>query len=109
MKTLTLRKEICTCDKTCSILFDGRKVVGISWVQATLPKCWKKGSDFLVIRADRAEADAELAYELASQAVLLNLETNQMKGESQCRVPNVPHKNHKDSLNLTSLTPQMAL
>jgi hypothetical protein len=68
MKTLTLRKEICSCDKSCSTLFDGRKVVATSWAKETLPKCWKK-NDLLVIRVDRLEAHADFAEELAYQAI----------------------------------------
>jgi hypothetical protein len=67
MKTLTLRKEICNCSATCSTTFDGRKVVSTSWVKDTLPKCWKKGSDLLVIRVDRSEVLAEVAMEQAYQ------------------------------------------
>lgn len=64
-KTITLRKEVCLCSTSCSTLFDGRKVVSTSWAQNTLPKCWKKGSDLLVIRVNRQEALAEAAYEHA--------------------------------------------
>lgn len=68
MKALTLRKEICTCDKSCSTLFDGRKIIATSWVKETLPKCWKK-NDLLVIRVDRSEADAEMAEEMAYKTI----------------------------------------
>jgi hypothetical protein len=68
MKALTLRKEICSCDKSCSTLFDGRKVVSTSWIKETLPKCWKK-NDLLVIRVDRSEANADFAEERAYQAI----------------------------------------
>ena len=66
-KSITLRKEVCLCSNTCSTLFDGGRVVSTSWAQATLPKCWKKGSDLLVIRVDRREALADAAYEQACQ------------------------------------------
>lgn len=68
MKSLTLRKEICNCNRVCSTLFDGRKVVGTSWVKETFPKCWKK-DDLLVIRVDRMEASAEILEQLAYQAI----------------------------------------
>ena len=69
MKTLTLRKEICSCGHVCSTLFDGKKVVSTSWVKETFPKCWKKGNDLLVIRVDRTEANVDLAENLAYQVI----------------------------------------
>lgn len=68
MKTLTLRKEICMCNETCSTLFDGRKVVATSWVKDTFPKCWKK-DDLVIVRVDRSEAEAEKSLELAYQTI----------------------------------------
>ena len=108
MKTLTLRKEICRCDKTCSILFDARKVVATSFATATLPKCWKLGSDFVVIRVDRVEANADIAYESVDPIIFTGSENKRKKGASACPAPNARQLVQKDTLNPMWLTPLMA-
>ena len=69
----TLRLETCVCDKVCTLLFDGRKIVGGDGTEQNIPKCWNKGADFLVTRVERHEAEIdqimEKAYEVFEEKI----------------------------------------